>query len=69
MENKKHLIGKTKREILLELGEGYNFFPDNKWSYFQRKDIWYRNVFLMLIFKDNITLDSKIIKTYKKNCL
>lgn len=69
MENKKHLIGKTKREILVELGEGYNFFPDNKWSYFQRKDIWYRNVFLMLIFKDNITTDIKIIKTYKKNCL
>ena len=69
MENKKHLIGKTKREILLELGEGYNFFPDNEWSYFQRKDIWYRNVFQMLIIKDNITLDSKIIKTYKKNCL
>ena len=39
MENKKHLIGKTKREILVELGEGYNFFPDNKWSYFQRKDM------------------------------
>ncbi|WP_347218910.1 hypothetical protein [Chryseobacterium sp.] len=27
------LIGLSKNEVLLRLGEGFNFYQDNRWSY------------------------------------
>ncbi|WP_317231364.1 MULTISPECIES: hypothetical protein [Elizabethkingia] len=27
------LIGKSKNEVIQELGEGFNYYPDNYWFY------------------------------------
>lgn len=39
-ENGKEFIGLSKKEILIRLGEGFNFYPDNQWSYILKK-YWY----------------------------
>ncbi|MGE8555493.1 MAG: hypothetical protein ACN6OB_16360 [Chryseobacterium jejuense] len=34
------LIGLTKKEVVARLGNGFNFYPDNQWSYILKR-YWY----------------------------
>lgn len=35
-----YLIGKTKKEVLDELGDGFNYYPWNIWTYTVGKTWW-----------------------------
>ncbi|SDI32113.1 hypothetical protein [Chryseobacterium jejuense] len=35
--NDTELIGLTKKEIVAMLGNGFNFYPDNRWSYILKR--------------------------------
>ncbi|WP_164474711.1 hypothetical protein [Elizabethkingia ursingii] len=44
------LIGKSKNEVIQELGEGFNYYPDNYWFYDMKKSWWGKKTALLLIF-------------------
>nr|WP_199162803.1 hypothetical protein [Elizabethkingia sp. ASV34] len=60
------LLDKTKSEILQELGEGFNFYPDNLWTYDLKKTWWGRKTCLLLKFKDNNVEDFCVVFYYGK---
>lgn len=68
MKNHLHLIGLSKEEVLKELGDDFNFFPNNRWTYFLKRNFWQQNVILILFFEDNVVVKIEHLKTYKKNC-
>ncbi|OBS11206.1 hypothetical protein ATE49_16655 [Elizabethkingia miricola] len=45
-----YLLGKSKRDVLSYLGEGFNFYPDNTWIYDIDKTWWGRCTSLLLKF-------------------
>ena len=47
-----HLIGKTKKEVLEELGYEFNFYPSEVWSYILHTS-WYGRKTVLLLFFDN----------------
>ncbi|WP_419868773.1 hypothetical protein [Chryseobacterium sp. CT-SW4] len=53
MKKYEYLIGKTKNEILKELGDEFNFFPDNTWTYSIKTEWWRKNKTLSLFFQNN----------------
>jgi len=63
--NIERLIGATKTEILEELGEGFNFYPDNLWVYDFKKNWWSKSL-LLLSFDNNMLIDIKIKKSFFK---
>ncbi|WP_045495993.1 hypothetical protein [Chryseobacterium sp. StRB126] len=40
LNNDKVLIGLSKKEVVVRLGNGFNFYPDNQWSYILKR-YWY----------------------------
>lgn len=67
MNNNAHLIGLSKEEVIKELGDDFNFFPDNRWTYFLKKNFWRQNLFLILFFENKVVVKIEHLKTYKKN--
>lgn len=67
MNNNAHLIGLSKEEVIKELGDDFNFFPDNRWTYFLKRNFWRQNLFLILFFENNVVVKIEHLKTYKKN--
>ena len=61
------LIGLSKKEVLQQLGDGFNFYPDTKWSYILKK-YWYgRKKLLFIEFDHNgIVISQYIISEYEK---
>lgn len=57
------VIGKTRKDILIQLGDGCNFFPDNRWTYEIRKKWWGKRTVLVIEFENNkvITAQLKIV--------
>ncbi|MCD9855162.1 hypothetical protein LUD75_10610 [Epilithonimonas sp. JDS] len=47
------LTGKSREEVKSELGEGFNFYHNEIWTYNLRKDWLGRWIYLHLHFKDN----------------
>jgi hypothetical protein len=59
----KYLVEKSKKEVLLEMGEEYNFFPSDVWTYTLNR-IWIiKSKVLFVYFKDN-----KVVNVEIKNC-
>jgi len=55
-------LGMTKVEVLKELGDGFNFYPDNIWYYELNKTWWGLKTIMFFEFENNI-VSSKYIKT------
>lgn len=53
-EKYKYLIGKTKLEVISILGQEYNFFPSDYWSYELNKTWWGKKVKLYLEFHQDL---------------
>lgn len=49
-QNYNSLIGKTKKEVLGELGEEFNYYPDKVWSYVLKKYWWGKKWILYIEF-------------------
>lgn len=62
-----HLVGKTKKEVLEELGYEFNFYPSEVWSYILHTS-WYGRKTVLLLFFDNENVKKiDIKKTIWKN--
>jgi len=58
------LIGLSKKEIIIKLGDGSNFYPEKEWSYILKK-YWYGRVkMLFLEFDENdiVTAQYTVLK-------
>ena len=64
-EQYSYLIGKTKKEILKELGEQFNFYPSNIWTYYIKRDLLFRKITLFLFFKDDKLNEFTLKKSFK----
>ena len=54
------LIGKTREEVVKQLGEGFNYYQNKVWTYNLRRDWLGRWVYLYLTFEDNKVADIRI---------
>lgn len=55
------LIGKTKKQIIEVLGDGFNFYPENVWYYVLGKTWYGRKKVLFIKFQNDI-VTYKVIK-------
>ncbi|SIT03347.1 hypothetical protein [Chryseobacterium gambrini] len=65
-EKYKYLIGKTKQEVISILGQEFNFFPADHWSYELYTTWWGKQAILYLYFQKDLVVDLKIIIRYWK---
>lgn len=54
------IIGKTKKEIFVLLGEEGNYFPADRWTYFIKTTWWGGNDFLAVYFEEQKVKKVKI---------
>ncbi len=67
MEHKyKHLLNKEKSEILLILGQEFNFYPSNIWTYIIHQNWWGKKTILFVFFEEDKVVKIKINKRYGK---
>ncbi|NIF06109.1 hypothetical protein F3J23_11725 [Chryseobacterium sp. Tr-659] len=66
-ENFNHLIGKTRHEVKTELGDGFNLFLDNTWTYELDRTWLGRKIILALFFKDDRVSQIEIYKTFNRS--
>lgn len=59
------LVGKTKAEILSELGHGFNFYPDSVWTYIIGVKWWGEKTILLISFENDMVKSKTIKKTYR----
>lgn len=50
--NYRHLIGLTKKEVLTEMGDDFNFYPDNTWTYVLRVSWLGINTILFIFYTE-----------------
>ncbi|UKB85809.1 hypothetical protein LF887_09365 [Chryseobacterium sp. MEBOG06] len=61
-----HLMGKTRQEVKKELGDGFNFFTDETWTYELSRTWLGRNTILSLDFKDDQVSRIHLYKTFNR---
>lgn len=57
-------IGLCKKDVKELLGQNFNFYPANVWSYTIKKNFWGRKTVLILYFVDDIVDDFKVLRTF-----
>ena len=65
------LTGKSKKDIFDELGDGFNFFPDNIWSYELKKNWYGSKLVLFIFFEDGVVkshVEKKVFGKLSKVC-
>ncbi|AQX07012.1 hypothetical protein BAX97_16070 [Elizabethkingia meningoseptica] len=62
-----YLLGKSKCEVIMELGDGFNFYPDNVWMYDLKKTWWGRKTVLSILFENNTVKIVDILYWYFKS--
>lgn len=60
-----HLIGKTKKEIIQEIGEEFNFYPAHVWTYTIKKKWFYKNTVLHIYFDGEIVIHTFVRSSFK----
>lgn len=60
------LKGKTKKEIIEEMGHEFNYFPHNIWTYLISKNWFGRKRYIILKFKDEMVSDAVYKSSFKK---
>lgn len=61
-----HLIDKDKAHVLAELGQEFNFYPSELWTYILHTNYFGRKTVLLLYFEYEIVERIKIKKYYGK---
>jgi len=52
-----HLLGKSKKDILSEMGNQYNHYPSNIWTYQLSKNWFGRKKIMVIYFSDDSVED------------
>lgn len=63
-EDFSHLLGKTRNEIKKEMGDGFNYFNNQIWTYEVGTAWWRRKIVLSLIFKEENVSEIKLDKVF-----
>ncbi|MFP3590509.1 hypothetical protein [Chryseobacterium sp. SIMBA_038] len=66
-ENFNHLLGKSRNEIIQELGHGFNYFNNEIWTYEVGKALFFRKIILSLTFKNENVSEIKLSKVFGKS--
>jgi hypothetical protein len=59
-----YLIGKTKQEVISILGQEFNFYPADHWSYELYTTWWGKQAILYLDFQKDLVRDFKVSFKY-----
>jgi len=60
-----YLIGKTRHEVKAEMGDGFNFFKHNVWTYQVGKTWLGKKIILSVLFIENEVVNITLRKTFK----
>lgn len=63
-ENFNHLLGKSRHEIMQELGDCFNYFNSEIWTYEVGKTWFGRKIILSLTFKDDKVSELNLTKRF-----
>lgn len=63
LNNGTELMGVSKKEIVTRLGNGFNFYPDNQWSYILKKYGYGRKKILYIGFNGEGTVIHQYIES------
>ena len=61
-----YLIGKDKKNVIIELGSEFNYFHSEIWSYHIKTNWFGKKFYLLIFFKNEIVHKVQIKKTYAK---
>lgn len=64
--NESELTGMTKRQIIEIWGDGFNFYPENIWSYILSKTWYGKKTVLFIKFENDVVSKTIIKKMYGK---
>lgn len=59
------LIGKSREEVMGEMGEGFNYYQNEVWTYNLKKDWLGRWIYLYLSFGNNKVSRTSVGRRYK----
>lgn len=62
----KHLLGKSKTEVLEQFGQEFNYYPSEIWTYILQTNFWGRKTVLIVFFENEIVKRILIKKCYGK---
>ncbi|MEY8758910.1 hypothetical protein [Chryseobacterium tongliaoense] len=66
-ENFSHLLGKDRMVIKDEIGDGFNYFINDIWTYELGKTWIGRRIILSIIFKNGIASEINVFKSFRKH--
>ncbi|ASW76390.1 hypothetical protein IQ37_17875 [Chryseobacterium piperi] len=61
-----HLLGKTRHEITQEIGDGFNYFKSDIWTYELGRTWIGKRIILSIKFKDKKASEISISKSFRK---
>jgi hypothetical protein len=64
MKDYNYLLGKTKKEIIQEMGDEYNHYPSEIWTYLLKRNWLRRRKMLILYFENNVVKNIKVCHTW-----
>lgn len=60
------LKGKNKTDIILEMGHGFNYFHNDKWTYHLKKEWLGQRTVLVICFEKDIATNVSVKRTFFK---
>lgn len=66
MEHTAHeyLIGKSRKEVIAELGQEFNYYHNQEWSYELKKNWFGRHIILIIVFDEGRVVSVFLKKKY-----
>jgi len=55
-----YLIGRTKQDVIEEFGHGFNFYPDNQWTYIIGEKLIIIQKVLYISFEETVVVQVNI---------
>ncbi|RKT01689.1 hypothetical protein [Chryseobacterium defluvii] len=60
------LVGFSRKDVIRELGDGFNFYHDKVWTYELARTWWGKKTILVLFFQNDVVCKKSIIKKFGK---
>jgi len=57
-------LGMTKENLILKMGDGFNFYPDRVWTYLVKVGFLRKKTYLVIFFENDIVIQVKFKKKY-----